>query len=184
MKKLLLYPILLLIFNASCEDPLEGNITPLNTNIGGIELPPDQDHTHWWFIKSTEGVGDAPFYVGTNPDTKSDIYVRIENGTVVDAWATTTKHLAIKHSHTQVGLSGDFTAPLDPIHGEPIAAVLPQIICKEKNCPPPLEAFCHPDPQTLDTKCIHVGQASSEFEYELKYQPSPRSFSAYVPVSL
>ncbi|MEM9672509.1 MAG: hypothetical protein AAF992_07935 [Bacteroidota bacterium] len=174
MKKQLLLPISFLLINTSCEDPLEGNIVPFNTNIGGLETNPN---THWKFTNfSTEGKPDGNHILGTNPTSGSVIYLEVVNGVVVDAWATQPQSFTTRSQSTttQVNQQFGFTSPIDPVHGQPIAAVLPRL----NGCPH--DGFCNPDPQTLNTKCITVLQPKSK----RLCIPYSGAIKVYVPFSL
>lgn len=178
MKKQLLLPFLFLLFNVSCEDPLEGNIVPYNTNIGGLEANP---YTHWMFTYfSTEGKPDGNHILGTNPTSGSIIHVEISDGVVVDAWATQPRSVTtqLQSKVTQSNGQFGFTSPIDPVPGQPIAAVLPDLTVKKGACT--YDVFTHPDPQTLDNKSIHIEQPKS---VRLCF-PYSGPITVYVPFSL
>lgn len=154
MKKQLLLPILFLLFNISCEDSLEGNITPSTTNIGDFENP-SNEVLYWKFSFLTVGKGNNTYQVGTNPTSKSVIYVKINDGVIIDAWAENGKYLTIKTSGStsQATQSYPFelTTPGHTTHGQPSEAPLPKLSgCSSK--------FYPLDPQTKDEKCITVHQ--------------------------
>ena len=164
---------LLLLLNFSCEDAMEGDMIPATTASQDLVLT-SNTYTHWVFRFDTEGKADGSYVIGTNPDTHSNIHINLTDGVVADAWATQSGYFAANTSTPQTNHSLGLTGQIDPVPGQPLAEVLPQL----SGCP--YEVFCHADPQTFQTKCIHVLQPKSQ----RLCIPRAGEIKVYVPLSL
>jgi hypothetical protein len=137
MKKLVLFSVLLLLLNAACEDPLEGNIAPYSTNIDDWKAitPSEPDYTHWVFSFSTEGKPDNTYTLDPNHDIGSEVYVEVVNGVITNAWITSYNKFSVStQSQTQTNKQLDLINPSDPLPGQPHRVVLGEIISDDSYC--------------------------------------------------